>query len=201
MAAGDTFKAQGVINTIFSAEHMQDMVRVLSDSVSTHFRRFGRVELLVYYGLAIFFGFVIQGILGRFLRSYRFEFLPREGVVERREMWLFTPGWAGVWVATALLMYLVVNTTVTWTIRLPVWGLFGVVGAGIAGWILWAWAPGVLEGKSLRVRRWKVRISLWLLVLPALAVALMVVGAACGWHARVGIAGPCGFWRRWGWRL
>jgi hypothetical protein len=92
VSAGDTGRMRGLINRVFAAKSMQDMGRVLSESVGAHFRGFGRVELLVYYGLAIVLGFVIQGWLGRFLRSYRFAFLPREGVIERRAVWLFVPG-------------------------------------------------------------------------------------------------------------
>jgi hypothetical protein len=190
VAAGDTFKMQGVINTVFSSENMQETGRVFSENLSAHFRRFGRVELIVYYGLAIFFGFAIQGLLGRFLRSYRFAFLPREGVIERRAMWLLVPGWLGVWAMVAVLLYLIVNTSVTIKIWVQFWVLFGVFGAGVAAWMFWAWAPGLLAGRSVRVPRWNVRISLWLLVLPALLLVMSLVGWACGWHVALGIPVP-----------
>src|SRR5437016_1378166 len=52
----------------------QAAAKVTLDSISTSLKTYERQDLLFRYGAAIFVGFLFTGLLGRCIRSYRFQF-------------------------------------------------------------------------------------------------------------------------------
>jgi len=120
-------KFQALVESLTAAKNIQQAARDFSTALGAHFRLYERTELLVYYGVAILFGFMVQGVLARAIRSYRYVFIPGKKVVERQALWLFVPVWAAVWAALALLIYLIVGTRVVVFWWIPLRLLLAVV--------------------------------------------------------------------------
>ena len=192
LSSGDTVRMQVLLNSLFSSKPIQQAGRDFSQALGTHFRTFSRVELITYYGFAILVGFMLQGVLGRVIRSYRFSFLARQGVIVRQGLWLFMPAWTAAWLLLTLLSFLLVGWSHTVMLWVPLWLPAALGGAGVAWWVAWAWLPEFLEGKIvyLPLRFTVLRLPVWTLAVPALAVALALVALALGMRQMLPIALP-----------
>jgi len=120
-------KFQALVSSLSSSKDTQAAMRGLSTALSEHFRKYDRVELLVYYGVAILVGFISQGVLARVIRSYRYSFMHGKKSLERQALWLFMPAWAGVWIALGVILYLIVGTRVMVFHWIPLWALLAAV--------------------------------------------------------------------------
>ena len=120
-------KFQNLVSSLTTSKNIQQSAKDFLTALGLHFRKYDRVELLVYYGVAILLAFISQGVLARVIRSYRYAFIPGKKVLERQAVWLFIPAWAAVWIGLAVVLYLIVGTRVMVFWWLPLWVLLAVV--------------------------------------------------------------------------
>ena len=188
---GSFFKSSPSSFTVASGTVRIQQASML-DSISLQLKKYPHQDMLVAYGAAIFLGFAVSGILGRWIRSYRFRLLTRakggapaggvggETVVECREMWLFIYVWQLIWLGMAGFFALVLWNRPWTTVSAGL--ILAVAGPAALFWLAWALFPDAMA-RTFRVPwigGWR-RIPWWAPAWVVLAVLLPVVG----WLARL----------------
>lgn len=91
--------------TLAGLPRFQRAGQTIFSTLSDHFKKYDRLDLLVGYGVSILVGFALSGVIGGLIRSYRFSVVRAKAgaVIERRSLWAFIPltairrFWRRVW--------------------------------------------------------------------------------------------------------
>lgn len=192
ITSGDTSRMQGIINSVFSSEKYREAGRQFSQYLVDHFKNYTRLELLVYYGIAIFAAFVLQRSLSRFLRSYRFVFYRSRGILERRALWLVIPLWLAAWILFAFFSFLIFQTTLSITLWFPLWLVLGILAALVAAALGYSWFPDQMCDVLCRFTLFKrsFYLPVAVAIIPGAALLLILFGLSAGFTWKIGIPFP-----------
>jgi hypothetical protein len=168
--------------------------RTFTDNLAAQLKAMDRPQALTMYAVLVLAGGLSVTTIGCFLRAYRFRFVPERQVVERQEMWLFTPVWVLIWVVLALPLWkLGKGQAWVWDWAWPT--VVMLAGPAVLLALAWVLAPD-LAGRAVFVRKVRRRVPLWPAAAVVLALALWltawVVAKWTGWWPVIRVTVPKG---------